>query len=109
MQGQQGLLRRRRACARQEAAEGERPWPRTLSKRDAAVWVRAVRRFGLEARLPEIAREVGPALEGAPHSALCAPPAARASCRPVPARRLGSQLLREAPRGLARLACPPST
>ena len=56
----------------QEAVEGERPWPRTLSKRDAAAWVRAVRRFGLEARLPDIAREVGPALEGAPHSALCA-------------------------------------
>ncbi len=74
MQGQRGPLRRRRARARQEAAEGERPWPRTLSKRDAAVWVRAVRRFGLEARLPEIAREVGPALEGAPHSALCAAP-----------------------------------
>lgn len=56
----------------QEAVEGERPWPRTLSKRDAAAWVRSVRRFGLEARLSDIAREVGPALEGAPHSALCA-------------------------------------
>ncbi|KAK9828376.1 hypothetical protein WJX81_001254 [Elliptochloris bilobata] len=55
---------------KREAAEGERPWPRTLSKRDAAVWVRAVRRYGLEARLPDVAREVGPALEGAPNSAL---------------------------------------
>lgn len=60
-------------CSVQEAEEGERPWPRTLSKRDAAAWVRAVRRYGLEARLPDIAREVGPALEGASQSALCAP------------------------------------
>ncbi|KIY92937.1 chromodomain-helicase-DNA-binding protein 1 [Monoraphidium neglectum] len=39
---------------------------RTISRRDAAAFVRAVRRYGLPQRLPAIAAEVGPALEDAP-------------------------------------------
>jgi hypothetical protein len=38
--------------------------PRSLSKRDAAAFVRAVRRFGLLSHLADVAREVGGPIEG---------------------------------------------
>ena len=48
-------------------------WPRALSRRDAGAYVRAVKRYGLEQRLPEIAADVGASLEAAPEAAQCAP------------------------------------
>jgi chromodomain-helicase-DNA-binding protein 1 len=53
--------------------EEDEEWPKGLSRKDATAYVRAVKRYGLEQRLPEIAAEVGPSLEAAPDSAQCAP------------------------------------
>jgi chromodomain-helicase-DNA-binding protein 1 len=39
--------------------------PRSLSRRDATAFVRAVRRFGLKSKLPAIVSEVGGVLEEA--------------------------------------------
>lgn len=42
---------------------------RSLGKRDAVAFVRAVRRYGLQSRLADIAAEVGGAVEGESHGA----------------------------------------
>ena len=52
--------------------DGDEEWPKALSRKDATAYVRAVKRYGLEQRLPEIAAEVGPNLESAPEPAQCA-------------------------------------
>lgn len=55
------------------AQDGDEEWPKALSRKDATAYVRAVKRYGLEQRLPEIAAEVGPNLESAPEPAQCVP------------------------------------
>ena len=40
-----------------------------LSRRDANAFVKAVKRYGLPSRLPQIAVEVGPVMEHAPQNA----------------------------------------
>jgi chromodomain-helicase-DNA-binding protein 1 len=44
-------------------------WPRALNRKDAVAFVRAVKRYGLESRLPDVAAEVGPSLLQAPEPA----------------------------------------
>eukprot|EP00879_Flechtneria_rotunda_P012304 GHRR01012851.1.p1 GENE.GHRR01012851.1~~GHRR01012851.1.p1 ORF type:complete len:597 (+),score=210.52 GHRR01012851.1:462-2252(+) len=46
-----------------QAASSSAPATRPLSRRDAAAFVRAVRRYGLQSRLPSIAAEVGGVLK----------------------------------------------
>ncbi|EIE23598.1 hypothetical protein COCSUDRAFT_47361 [Coccomyxa subellipsoidea C-169] len=50
-------------------ASQEDDWPRALNRREATAFVRGVKQYGLEARLPEIAAEVGPTLDNAPPAA----------------------------------------
>ncbi|KAK9824197.1 hypothetical protein WJX72_008454 [[Myrmecia] bisecta] len=61
------LLRIDEWPAGEEGGEGggRKAAPRRLSRRDAGMFVRAVKRFGLLARMPEIAKEVGPSMENA--------------------------------------------
>ena len=47
-------------------------WPPSLNRKDATAFIRAVKRYGLEARLPQIAAEVGTVMEEAPEDAKCA-------------------------------------
>ena len=47
-------------------------WPPSLNRKDATAFIRAVKRYGLEARLPQIAAEVGPVMGEAPEDAMCA-------------------------------------
>ena len=47
-------------------------WPPSPNRKDATAFIRAVKRYGLEARLPQIAAEVGPVMEEAPEDAKCA-------------------------------------
>ena len=44
-------------------------WPPSLNRKDATAFIKAVKRYGLEARLPQIAAEVGPVMEEAPEEA----------------------------------------
>lgn len=48
-------------------------WPPSLNRKDATAFIKAVKRYGLEIRLPQIAAEVGPVMEEAPEAAKCAP------------------------------------
>lgn len=50
----------------------EEDWPKALNRREAGAFVRGVKQYGLESRLPEIAAEVGPTLDSAPPAAQCA-------------------------------------
>ncbi|CAL8472046.1 g11588 [Coccomyxa elongata] len=49
--------------------EPEEDWPKALNRREAGAFVRGVKQYGLESRLPEIAAEVGPTLDSAPPAA----------------------------------------
>ncbi len=44
-------------------------WPPSLNRKDATAFIKAVKRYGLEARLAKIAAEVGPVMEEAPEEA----------------------------------------
>ena len=44
-------------------------WPPSLNRKDATAFIRAVKRYGLEIRLPQIAMEIGPVMEEAPEDA----------------------------------------
>ncbi len=44
-------------------------WPPSLNRKDATAFLRAVKRYGLEVRLPQIAAEVGTVMEEAPEDA----------------------------------------
>ena len=44
-------------------------WPPSLNRKDATAFIRAVKRYGLEIRLPQIAAEIGPVMEEAPEDA----------------------------------------
>jgi len=44
-------------------------WPPSLNRKDATAFIKAVKRYGLEARLQQIAAEVGPVMEDAPEDA----------------------------------------
>ena len=48
-------------------------WPPALNRKDATAFIRAVKRYGLEIRLPQIAAEIGPVMEEAPEEARQAP------------------------------------
>jgi hypothetical protein len=61
----------------------EEDWPRALNRREATAFVRGVKHYGLESRLPEIAAEVGPTLETAPSAAQCAPLTVQCSHNPT--------------------------